>query len=64
LRLALENGFFPYPYFMTDPLLDVLRQEAEFTQLVEQAHRCHHAFSKSFFRSESSTDFQSKRCCG
>jgi len=49
LRLAIENGFFPYPYFMTDPHLDVLRQEAEFTQLLDQAQRRHLAFSKSFF---------------
>jgi len=49
LRLAIEGGFFPYPYFMTDPLLDVLRKEAEFTHLIDQAHQRHLAFSKSFF---------------
>ena len=31
---SIESGFFPYPYFLTDPLLDSLRNEPEFSKLM------------------------------
>ena len=41
LRHSIENGFFPYPYFATDPLLDSLRSEGEFSKLMEAARQRH-----------------------
>jgi TolB-like protein len=49
LRLSIENGFFPYPYFATDPLLDTLRQEPQFPQLMNTAQQRHEAFKAKFF---------------
>ncbi len=49
LRRSIESGFFPHSYFLTDPLLDGLRQEAEFGQLMEIALQRHEAFKKNFF---------------
>jgi tetratricopeptide (TPR) repeat protein len=49
LRLSIEGGFFCYPYFTTDPLLNGLRNEPEFTTLLNMAHLRHEAFKKSFF---------------
>jgi TolB-like protein len=51
LRLSIENGFFPYPYFMADPLLDNLRSEGEFTQIMDEAERRHESFKTRFFSS-------------
>ena len=41
---------------MTDPLLDNVRKETEFTALMEVARRRHQAF-KSIFFEESTADF-------
>jgi len=49
LQYSVQNGFFSYPYFMTDPLLASLRNEAEFTRLMEVAHQRHMAFKDRFF---------------
>jgi DNA-binding winged helix-turn-helix (wHTH) protein/TolB-like protein/Flp pilus assembly protein TadD len=49
LRLSIENGFFCYPYLTTDPLLDGLRNEPEFTTLLNMAQQRHEAFKKVFF---------------
>ena len=49
LRLSIENGFFPYPYFMSDPLLDNLRSEAEFQSLMATAQKRYDAFRTAFF---------------
>lgn len=49
LRLSIENGFFCYPYFTTDPLLNGLRNEPEFATLLNMAHQRHEAFKNSFF---------------
>jgi DNA-binding winged helix-turn-helix (wHTH) protein/TolB-like protein len=49
LKHTIDNGFFPYPYFNTDPLLDSLRAEHEFNELMENARKRHEAFQKSFF---------------
>jgi hypothetical protein len=49
LRLSIENGFFCYPYFTTDPLLDGLRNKPEFATLLNMAQLRHEAFQKSFF---------------
>jgi DNA-binding winged helix-turn-helix (wHTH) protein/TolB-like protein/Flp pilus assembly protein TadD len=49
LRHSIENGFFPYPYFETDPLLDSLRGDPQFTSLIQDARQRHEAFKKMFF---------------
>jgi len=49
LKLSIERGFFAYPYFASDPLLNPLRQKAGFDQLLAAARDRHSAFEKSFF---------------
>ncbi len=49
LKQSIENGFFPYPYFATDPLLDRLRNENEFARLMSVARQRHEAFKAAFF---------------
>lgn len=49
LRLSIENGFFAYPYFVTDPLLDSLRSNPEFAGLLKVAQQRHEAFQRRFF---------------
>jgi DNA-binding winged helix-turn-helix (wHTH) protein/TolB-like protein/Flp pilus assembly protein TadD len=49
LRHSIENGFFPYPYFATDPLLDSIRSEGEFSKLMDAAHQRHEEFKSRFF---------------
>ena len=49
LRRSIENGFFPYSYFLTDPLLDNLRGEPQFSDLIDVAHRRHNVFQRIFF---------------
>jgi tetratricopeptide (TPR) repeat protein len=46
---SIESGFFSYPYFLTDPLMDSLRAELEFEQSMNIARQRHDAFAKSFF---------------
>lgn len=46
---SIESGFFPYPYFLTDPLLDGLRTDPEFDISMNAARQRHDAFAKSFF---------------
>jgi DNA-binding winged helix-turn-helix (wHTH) protein/TolB-like protein len=48
LRHSIEYGFFPYPYFATDPLLDSLRSEAEFSKLMDAARQRHEEFKGRF----------------
>jgi DNA-binding winged helix-turn-helix (wHTH) protein/TolB-like protein len=49
LRESIENGFFPYPYFATDPVLTTLRGEEEFAQLLNTANERHERFKSRFF---------------
>ncbi len=49
LRRSIDNGFFCYPYFTTDPLLNGLRNEPEFATLLNVARQRQEAFRKSFF---------------
>ena len=48
-RKSVESGFFSYPYFKTDPLLDGLRTQAEFDQIMKSASQRHEAFKSTFF---------------
>jgi DNA-binding winged helix-turn-helix (wHTH) protein/TolB-like protein/tetratricopeptide (TPR) repeat protein len=49
LGKSVEQGFFCYPYFINDPLLDHLRDEAQFAGVVERARQRHEQFRRNFF---------------
>lgn len=49
LRRSIEQGFFPYLYFQTDPLLNGLRKEADFMMLMKLARQRQVAFKSTFF---------------
>ncbi|HUK43061.1 MAG TPA: protein kinase [Candidatus Bathyarchaeia archaeon] len=49
LRHSIGGGFFCYPYFVRDPLLQSLRGEPEFQELMEQASHRHEQFKATFF---------------
>ena len=49
LRTSIEGGFFSYPYFVTDPLLEGLRGDDDFQRLLTAARQRHEAFKKRFF---------------
>jgi len=49
LEHSIETGFFAYPYFLTDPLLDDLRSTAKFDGVVNKARQRHESFVKMFF---------------
>jgi TolB-like protein/Flp pilus assembly protein TadD len=46
---TIEGGFFPYPYFVRDPLLDNIRHEPEFNVLISDAQERHEQFKSQFF---------------
>ncbi len=49
LRHSIGGGFFCYPYFVRDPLLQSLRDEQEFQELMNQARQRHEQFKSTFF---------------
>jgi len=49
LRRSIERGFFPYPYLLSDPLLDNIRNEPEYSTLMEMARDRHLRFKEVFF---------------
>ena len=49
LEHSIGGGFFCYPYFVRDPLLQNLRNEAGFQALMDQARQRHDQFKASFF---------------
>lgn len=49
LRRSIEQGFFCYGYFITDPLIDSLRADAEYVPLMEKTRQRHEAFKRRFF---------------
>jgi TolB-like protein len=49
LHHSIEGGFFCYPYFVSDPLLQSLREEPEFQSLLSQALHRHEQFKNAFF---------------
>jgi hypothetical protein len=48
LQASVESGFFPYPYFVTDPLPDNLRDLPESPHAMDIARKRHAAFKKEF----------------
>ncbi len=49
LRHSIDGGFFCYPYFVRDPLLQSLRGEPELQTLLQQARERHEQFKATFF---------------
>jgi len=49
LHHSIEGGFFCYPYFVRDPLLQSIRNEPEFQELMAQALQRHNQFKTAFF---------------
>ena len=48
LRRSVEDGVFCCPYFTRDPLLDPLRCEPEFSELLHNARHRHEEFQHKF----------------
>lgn len=49
LRRSIDDGFFCYSYFISDPLMASLRAEPEFQALMKRAKQRHEQFQKRFF---------------
>ena len=49
LRHSIGGGFFCYPYFVRDPLLQNIRNEPEFQTLMSEARQRHEQFKAKFF---------------
>jgi DNA-binding winged helix-turn-helix (wHTH) protein/TolB-like protein/Tfp pilus assembly protein PilF len=49
LDYSVENGFFAYPYFIRDPLLETVHDSTQFGSLVGKARKRYDAFKKTFF---------------
>jgi serine/threonine-protein kinase len=49
LHHSVDGGFFCYPYFVRDPLLQSLHDEPEFQTLMKQALQRHDQFKATFF---------------
>lgn len=49
LHYSIEHGFFSYPYFMNDPLLESTRNDPGFQQLMSVARQRNASFKSSFF---------------
>jgi serine/threonine protein kinase/tetratricopeptide (TPR) repeat protein len=47
-KRTVDGGFFCYPYFQTDPLLDPVRREPGFDELMERARQRHFQFRARF----------------
>ena len=49
LRYSIEHGFFAYPYFINDPLIEPIRKEPAFPELMSTARQRYTAFKGRFF---------------
>ncbi len=49
LRHSIGGGFFCYPYFVRDPLLQSLHDEPDFQTMMKQALQRHEQFKSAFF---------------
>jgi hypothetical protein len=49
LKKSIDRGFFCYPYFISDPLLENIRGEAQYTVLIEATRQRHERFKQMFF---------------
>lgn len=49
LRSSVEGGFFAFPYLASDPMLDPLRKEKEFSEILNISNQRYEAFRRRFF---------------
>jgi DNA-binding winged-HTH domains len=49
LKKSIDQGFFCYPYFISDPLLNNVRSEAQYAGLIAAARERHERFKQTFF---------------
>ncbi len=49
MRSSVESGFFSYPYFLTDPLIDSLRGLPPFPEIMNAARQRYQSFKGRFF---------------
>ncbi|MFV1981314.1 MAG: tetratricopeptide repeat protein, partial [Rhodothermia bacterium] len=49
LDRAVENGYFNYPNFKSDPLLDLVRGTPEFERVLEMSRQKHERFKAKYF---------------
>jgi DNA-binding winged helix-turn-helix (wHTH) protein/TolB-like protein len=49
LEMSVEGGFFPYPYVVSDSLLEGLREQPQYAAVLERARRRHEEFRQKFF---------------
>ena len=49
LHHAIGGGFFCYPYFVRDPLIDGIRSDPGFAEQMQEARRRHEEFKARFF---------------
>jgi hypothetical protein len=49
LSQSIQKGFFAYPYFVSEPLLDNIRHEEGFDGLLKTARERQEAFNAAFF---------------
>ncbi len=49
LKKAVEGGYFNYPFMLSDPFLDSVRDDPEFQRILDEAKMKHEAFKKKFF---------------
>ena len=49
LRHSIEGGFFCYPYIKDDPLLANIRDQPEYTAILNGARQSHEEFKQQFF---------------
>lgn len=49
LKKSIDQGFFCYPYFISDPLLNNIRGNPQYDSLIEVARQRHQRFKQTFF---------------
>jgi serine/threonine-protein kinase len=49
LETAIEQGFFAYPYIVTDPLLENIRSSESYQRVMDICRRRHESFKQRFF---------------
>jgi DNA-binding winged helix-turn-helix (wHTH) protein/TolB-like protein/Flp pilus assembly protein TadD len=50
LRRSIDGGFYCYPYFKSDPLLENIRSDPEYARLLELARLRHEEFKNQYFK--------------
>ncbi|HRH42898.1 MAG TPA: hypothetical protein PKY82_14815, partial [Pyrinomonadaceae bacterium] len=59
-NLSIDKGFFCYPYFKTDPLLDNIRKDKDFDNILQKAQKRHNEFKNKFLNDNQSLSSMKK----